>query len=187
MQGCGGTGAGVPLTAPLSFRGGGGGDGEPGDGRSAREAEAPAAAPRTVSVAAARVAACHPHQVAGIRVGLGRRPPCPDGCLLLQREVQRHSAERDRIAQVLPGAGGEAGTWCPGWGWGAAAYSAPQSRYSTPIPVSCAASSAQQAWFCLGNLVSEVRRRGAVQPPPRTHHVDAEPRWPGFGKGLSRF
>lgn len=132
MQGCGGTGAGVPLTAPLSFRGGGGGGREPGDGRPAREAEAPAAAPRTVPVAATGVAARHPHQVAGIQAGLGRWSPCPDGYLLLQREVQRHSAQRDRITQVLPGAGGKAGTWWPGWGWGTPAYSGPQSRPCTP-------------------------------------------------------
>lgn len=38
--------------------------------------------------------------------------PCP----LLQREVQRHPAQRDRVPQVLPGAGGEAGRRVPGAG-----------------------------------------------------------------------
>ena len=33
--------------------------------------------------------------------------------LLLQREMQRHPAQRDRVAQVLPGAGGEAGRPAP--------------------------------------------------------------------------
>lgn len=151
------------------FRGDGGGAGEPGGGRPAREAEAPAAAPGAVPVAAAGVAARHPHQVAGGRAGRrvgGRAAPCPDGRALLQREVQRHSAQRDRVAQVLLGAGGEAAT-------------GGQARLPTPAPRAGAAARSPtgprpppDARLGGREVPGPARSpRDLPEPPPHTHVV----------------